>query len=297
MRIAVTGGTGFIGAYICRDLRAAGHDLRVMARARSDTSFVATLDAEIVTDDLADPGDLAGFVKGADVVVHDAVDFRACRDDQRANFRTNLLVALDLLELSRQAGAKQFIFISTGAVHERILDDRPLDEAHPLWPGSTYGAYKAAVEAFLPAYREQFGFNACAFRPTSVYGLHLTRPAASQWFGLVRGILRGENFASERGGKIVHVEDVAQAVVRAVGRDDVAGEVYELTDCHIYDQTVAEFARQAAGSDATIEDLKGSGPRHQIVSDKARAALRLGLNRGRDGVREYVHELVRRMAE
>jgi len=78
----------------------------------------------------------------------------------------NLLGSLRLLELSRKADA-QFIFISTGAVHEKILDDRPLDEAHHLWPASTYGAYKAAVEAFLPAYREQLGFNGSAYRPTS----------------------------------------------------------------------------------------------------------------------------------
>lgn len=297
MLIAVTGGTGFIGGYICRDLRAAGHDLRILVRPTSDTSFVKTLDAELVTDDLAEPRDLPGFVAGADAVVHDAVDFRVCRDDQLANFRVNLLRSLELMEFARRAGAGQFIFISTGAVHETILDDRPLDEAHPLWPGSTYGAYKAAVEAFLPAYRAQLGFNACAFRPTSVYGIHLTRLAASHWFDLVRRVARGQRFASPRGGKIIHVEDVAQAVVRAVGRDDVAGQVYELTDCHIYDQTVAEFAKAASGSDAVIEDLKGTGPKHQIVADKARAAFNLGLDRGHEGVRQYVEELVRRMRE
>jgi nucleoside-diphosphate-sugar epimerase len=197
-----------------------------------------------------------------------------------------------LLDLARQADAGQFIFISTGAVHETILDDRPLDEAHPLWPHSTYGAYKAAVEAFLPAYREQLDFNACAFRPTSVYGLHLTRPQRSHWHDLVRRVARGERIATAGGGKVVHVEDVAQAVVGAVGRDDVAGEVYELTDCHIYDQTVAEFAKAASGSEAVIEDLKGAGPRHQIVSDKARRTFGVGLNRGHDGVRAYVEALV-----
>ena len=35
----------------------------------------------------------------------------------------------------------RFVFISTCAVHDVILDDRPLDEAHPLWPAGHYGAH------------------------------------------------------------------------------------------------------------------------------------------------------------
>ena len=53
---------------------------------------------------------------------------------------------LRLIESARAAGVGRFVFISTCAVHEKILDDRPLDEAHPLWAMSHYGAHKAAIE-------------------------------------------------------------------------------------------------------------------------------------------------------
>ncbi len=46
----------------------------------------------------------------------------------------------------------RFVFISTCAVHDVILADRPLDEAHPLWPKSHYGAHKAALEKFVHSY-------------------------------------------------------------------------------------------------------------------------------------------------
>ena len=46
---------------------------------------------------------------------------------------------------------RRFVFIATCAVHDVILSDRPLDEAHPLWPKSHYGAHKAAIEKFVPA--------------------------------------------------------------------------------------------------------------------------------------------------
>ena len=70
------------------------------------------------------------------------------------------------------------------AVHETILDDRPLDEAHPLWPHSHYGAHKAAIEAFVHSYGRGHGYPICALRPTGIYGL--ARPArASKWFDLI----------------------------------------------------------------------------------------------------------------
>ena len=105
-------------------------------------------------------------------------------------------------------------------------------------------------------------------------------------------VVRGEKVETARGGKVVHVADVAEAAVRAVGRGDVAGEVYELTDCHVYDEVVAGFAKEASGSDAEIVSAAGTGPKHQIISDKARRAFGVGLDRGHDGIREAVEELV-----
>ena len=292
MRVGVTGASGFLGGYICKHLTEKGHDVRAMVRQTSDTSFVATLGVEIVVGDLDDTDGFDAFVDGCGCVVQNAVDFGACRSDQPANFRRNVLASLMCLELCRTHDA-QFIFISTGAVHDRILDDRPLDEAHPLWPGSTYGAYKAAVEAFLPAYRTQFGTNGSAYRPTSIYGVHPTDPRRSQWYALVEQVVHATKpFHSSSGGKIVHVDDVAEVVARAVGREDVAGEVYELTDCHIYDNAIATFAAEAAGLDLEIAPEPGSGPKHQIVSDKARNTFDVGIDRGHAGVRAYVTKLV-----
>ncbi len=291
MLIGITGGPGFLGGYICSALREAGHELRVLVRSTSDASHLEHIGAGIQVGDVEDPKSQEQLVEGCGCVVHAAVDFEVCRTDQFANFKLNLLSSLRLMELCRWNDA-QFIFISTGAVHEKILDDRPLDEAHPLWPASTYGAYKAAVEAFLCAYKPRFDFNGCAVRPTSIYGVHLTKPERSHWYGLVEKVVRGERIETGSGGKIVHVEDVAEVVKCAVGCEDVAGEVYELTDCHIYDHVVAEFARDASGSDAEIADVKGSGPKHQIISDKARQTFGVGLDRGHEGVREYVKQLV-----
>lgn len=292
MLIAVTGATGFLGSYITKRLCEDGHEQRVLVRKTSDTSLVKALGAETLEGDMRDLLSLEALVEGCDCVIHAAVGFAATRGRrQLANFEVNLLGSLRLMDLARRAEA-QFIFVSTGAVHDKILDDRPLDEAHPLWPGSTYGAYKAAVEAFLPAYKEQFGFNGSAYRPTSIYGVHAAKPERSHWWSLVAKVLDGAPVETPHGGKVVCAQDVAEVVCRAVGREEVAGEVYELTDCHIYDRTVAEFAREAAGTDAEITGAVGKGPRHMIISDKAREAFGVGLDRGHEGVKAYIGELV-----
>ena len=291
MNVGVTGAAGFLGGYVCGRLAEDGHAVRAMVRKTSRTTFLERLGVEIVVGEMGDVQTLKPFVDGCEAVIDAAVDFSICRSDPMAHFRVNLLGSLSVLELCRQGGAR-LVFISTGAVHSRILDDRPLDEAHPLWPDSTYGAYKAAVEAFLPAYRAQFGFNGCALRPTQIYGLHLTKPRKSHWYGLVRQVLAGESIETDRGGKIVHVEDVAEAAAAALRAEDVAGESFELTDCHIYDQTVAEFVREISGIDCEIADVKGTGPKNRIVSDKARTTLGVALNRGHEGVRAYVGQLV-----
>jgi hypothetical protein len=92
-------------------------------------------------------------------------------------------------------------------VHEVILDDRALDEKHPLWPISAYGAHKSAREKFVHSYNLGEGWPICALRPTGIYGL-AHPPSASRWFDLVGRVLRKEPMDSARGGKEVHAADV-----------------------------------------------------------------------------------------
>ena len=67
-------------------------------------------------------------------------------------FGVNLTGSLQLFQAAFDAGVPRFVFISTRAVHEVTLDDRPLDEAHPLWPDSHYRAHKAPPEAVVHSY-------------------------------------------------------------------------------------------------------------------------------------------------
>lgn len=298
MLIAVTGGTGFIGRYIVNRLLEGGHTCRCWYRPESDRGgFVGAASERLqwVEGRLGDEDAGERLVQGAEALVHGALEWErgsfVGREGDLLSFaQANVMGSLRLFEAARRAKVKRVVFISTCAVHDRILSDRALDEAHPLWPHSHYGAHKAAIEKFIHAYGLGGGWAICALRPTGVYGLR--RPVeASKWYRLVRQVVEGRRVSSAAGGKEVHAADVAKATELLINApaERVAGESFNCYDLYVADQDVAQIAKRLSGSKAEIE-LLNKGPKNQIQTGKIRA---LGMKFGGPGLLEKtVGELV-----
>jgi nucleoside-diphosphate-sugar epimerase len=174
-----------------------------------------------------------------------------------------------LIEAARSAGVGRFVFISTCAVHDVILPDRPLDETHPLWMSNHYGAHKAAIEAFVHSYGLGMNYPICALRPTGIYGL--ARPSsASKWFDLVSAVARGTPVDCTRGGKEVHARDVARAAGILLTADGIAGQAYNCYDMYISEFDIASIAQRLSGARGRIGG-GATAPRNRIVTDKLRA--------------------------
>lgn len=299
MLIAVTGATGFLGRYIVRHLVSQGHRTRCWRRPASDcTGFDAqAAGIEWIAGSLNDASTFAPLCRGVDAVVHAALHrpggrgFRASASESLDDFvRTNLRGTLSLMDTARRLCVPRFVFISTCAVHEVILPDRPLDETHPLWPTSHYGAHKAAIETFVHSFGLGEGWNACALRPTGIYGL--AHPASkSRWHDIVRRVARGEPYVSDAGGKEVHAADVARAtaLLLAADADRTRGQAFNCYDLYVAERRVAEIARELTGSRAEIGG-RNAGPRNQIDTTKIRA---LGMEFGGEALlRRTVGELL-----
>src|SRR5438270_3612548 len=149
MLVALTGASGFIGSFTTAALHRAGHRVRALVRSTSRRDHIEPHVAEFVIGDFDDPQAIEQLVAGADALIHNAADWDLLKHSPQRNFEKNVLGSLRLLESSRLAGAKQFLFVSSVAVHHEILPGGRIDESHPTWPGSIYGAYKAAVEPHL----------------------------------------------------------------------------------------------------------------------------------------------------
>jgi nucleoside-diphosphate-sugar epimerase len=293
MLIGITGATGFLGRYLVRHLTAAGHTCRCWYRPGSDRSGLPA-GVQWLAGQLGEEDAGRKLAQGADAVVHAGLDWKNRRGQGRdllEFLRVNFMGSMQLMETARQARVARFVFISSCAVHEVILGDRPLDEAHPLWPTSPYGAHKAALEKFVHSYGLGEGWPVCALRPTGIYGLdHL--PSKSRWYDLVGQVLRGEDIATPRGGKEVHALDVARAVEILLKADAsaVAGQAFNCYDRYVAEEEVTRIARDLTGSPGKIESLN-RGPKNQIQTGKLRA---LGMTFGGEALlRQTVAELVK----
>jgi nucleoside-diphosphate-sugar epimerase len=246
-----------------------------------------------VPGDLGDRESARDLLAGCDAVVHSALYHPAGRfiggeGDLLPFVEKNVIGTIRLIETARSARVARFVFISSCAVHDRILDDRPLDETHPMWPESHYGAHKAALEAFTHSFGLGQGYPICALRPTGIYGL--AHPARkSKWFDLVAAVARGSEVECRRGGKEVHAADVARAVALLLDAPGIAGEAYNCYDRYVSEFEVAGIARELTGSKSAVLGT-APAPRHQIVTDKIQGlGMRFG---GLPLLRKTVGELV-----
>ena len=276
MQIGITGATGFLGRYITRQLAACDHQLRLWYRPTSDRSdFDSVAESlEWIEGELGNSKAELELVAGCDAIVHAALwrpdksTFRGREGNVVEFAERNIIGTLRLIEAARSAGVRRFIFISTCAVHDEILSDRPLDERHPLWAKSHYGAHKAAIEKFVHSYGLGEGYEICALRPTGIYGVD--HPVEhSKWFDLVRAVTAGETVDCRGGGKEVHAADVAKAVERLLTEEHIAGQAYNCYDMYVSQFEVATIAKELSGSEATIRGQANS-PKHQIETGKLR---------------------------
>lgn len=296
MHVALTGVSGFIGSKVAQVLHTEGHSITGLVRKTSRCEHIEPFVKKLVVGDQNDESVWPDLLKDADCVIHNSVDWQLLKEpvDFDQHLQSNLLGSIRLLYA---AAPRQFVFISTIAVHHDILPrwQGRIDEDHPLRPASLYGTYKAAVESHLWEAHYRLGQHTCALRPCAVYGID-PKLDRSIGYPIVKRIKRGKHFSRSGGGKFVHVDDVAAAVLATVGNPDAAGKEYNMADCYARWSDWAQITCDLLDVQVEIDFSSPNQAKNVFMKDRIES-LGVKLDRGHDGIRNHLSELIKLMQD
>jgi UDP-glucose 4-epimerase len=289
MKVLVTGGTGFIGAWIIRRLLAGGASIRVLdiKEDRRLLRAIAGEQADAVDwrqGDIRDAQAVLDAAQGCDTIVHlAAVLTPACRDDPVFGAQIIVIGTLNIFEAARRHGMEKVVYASSAGVFG------PSDGAIPF-PTTHYGAFKLATEGSARAYSEDHGLSSIGFRPFVVYGPGREVGATAGPSLACQAAAQGEpyHFTYTGPSDLLFVDDVAAAFEAAVTRPFKGAHAFSLVgEVATVDEVMAEIRRQvpearltAAGphlpitpnlaTDPRLPEVLGPLPRTRLVEGLAR---------------------------
>ncbi len=218
-RAFLTGATGFIGGALLRALLARGWEVRVLARAGSDSRNLSghsgTLDR--FEGDLLDAAGLERGLHGCDVLFHAAARYSLWNPRPAEIYAANVDGTRNVLAAARRQGVSRVVYTSTVGTIQLPPDGRPADESRMAELPSTYGHYKRSkILAELEARRfAADGLPLVIVHPTAPVGPFDLKPTPTG--EMIVDYLRGKMRAyTDTGLNIVAVEDVAVGHIQAL---------------------------------------------------------------------------------
>ncbi len=223
MRVLVTGGAGFIGSHLARELCRHGETVCVLdnlSTGRRQNLAGAAL--EFVEGDVVDMEAVRAAVVGCEVVFHQAALVSVPRSlaEPAANHQVNVTGFFNVLEAARQAGVRRVVYASSAAVYGN-LPALPKGEESPLQLLTPYAAAKRMNELYAGAYTTAYGLETIGLRYMNVFGprQHPTSPYSGVLSLFCRAALRGQPCAIHGDGEqtrdFIFIADVVQALRRA----------------------------------------------------------------------------------
>jgi len=229
----VTGATGLLGSHIAEQLHRRGRPVRALCRPGSDTTFLPTINADIVTGDITDPHAVGQACEGVDTVYHAAA--RVGDWGPWSDFVSATVDATQhLIDAASKHGVGRFLHISSISVYGHVDGEGLIfDESAPLGTNVHRWSYytRAKVEAERLVWRAHKAglVSASIIRPSWLYGPRdratLPRLIDSLRSRKLKIIGDGTNRLN-----VVHAANVAEAAILAADSPRASGEAYNC--CH-----------------------------------------------------------------
>jgi dihydroflavonol-4-reductase len=228
MKVFLTGSTGFVGSHVARAYAAAGAELRLLTRSTSKLGAIEGMASEIVVGDLRQPEALRTALRGCEVLVHVAADYRLWVRNPQEMYAANVDGTRELLRMARDEGIAKVVYTSSVATMGFKADGAIVDESTPVELGDMIGAYKrskfmAEQEAIAAT---KAGQHVMILNPTTPIGAGDAKPTPT---GRIVVDFLNRKFPAyvDTGLNLVDVSEVARMHVVALERG-APGERYIL---------------------------------------------------------------------
>ncbi len=271
MKVFVTGGNGFIGSRVVRNLCEKGHDVRCLLRETSDTSRIDDLEFERFLGDVRDRDSVIEGMQGMEGCIHLA-SVSAWEDMKSDALEATIIDGTrHILDCAVEAGHVRTVYVSSTIAVNASDEPRIFDETSPFelaGSGLRYAEAKHQAEKLVAEYVEG-GLEVVIVNPAEVYG---PEDHGFVTAGNIRDILKDWPALACRGGTaITHVEDVAAGMVAALERGR-AGERYILGGDNVSVEELVRLTLEIDGQKKPVLRLPNA-PMKWTIQTMARMGL------------------------
>ena len=224
--VLLTGGAGFLGRHLLRELLASGAQVRALSRRPETDAVLARLGAQPVRGDVTDAASVQAAMAGIDAVFHAAADTNTWSRRNDAQWATNVGGIENLLAAARAAGVGRFVHTSSVSAYSHLVHETLREDVTQRGGESwiNYERSKFAAEAAVRA----SGLSWLVFQPAHILGPGDTHNWSRLFVLVDRGELPGVPPGS---GSFADVREIARAQVRG-WREGRQGESYLLGGAH-----------------------------------------------------------------
>ena len=257
--ILVTGGCGFIGSEIVKQLSLAGANVTIIDNLSSGKEkYIQGLsNVKLITADLLDDHAIESVVKDKEYVINNAAlpfipdSYHFPKKFFDVNVNATISLALSVI---KEKKAKRFVHISSSEIYGTARYT-PMDENHHTIPQSTYAVSKLAGERVIFTMHKEHNLPAVIIRPFNSFGPNITQPYIIP--EIISQIMKGDvvklgNLNAKR--DLTYVSDTAKGIILSLVKEGVIGEVINVGSQRSYSiKDLVNLISEIMGKKVSIE--------------------------------------------